>query len=197
MVDQFIKLNSDRKIFFYTFEWIAIPKHFKHDVIVLKDYIYTLSVCRLAMIDILYEKGGVCWTMQHNPVALPSEIDKREASCLQGCNGKLCGYCVCFDIMAVDRPKHKILCEAKDVIVNNYYYRKFGIMPTLNKHVYLDTHPSYVEYTFKDGKELSEKILDITLWYTISGYTPSVQNYQKNISFEKMMDETSNYIVIK
>lgn len=198
MVDQFIKLNPDRKIFFYTFEWITVPKHFKHDVIVLRDYIYTSpSVCRLAMIDILYEKGGVCWTMQHNPVALPREIDERDSSCLQGCNGKLCGYCICFDIMAVDRPNHKILCETKEIINHDYYYKKFGVMPALNRYIYLDTHPSFVEYSFKDNKELREKISDITLWYSISGYTPSVQNYQKNISFEKMVDETYNYIVIK
>lgn len=197
MVDQFIKLNPDRKIFFYTFEWITVPKHFKHNVIVLKDYIYTPSVCRLAMINILYEKGGVCWTMQHNPIVLPNEIDERDSSCLQGCNGKLCGYCICFDIVAVDRPKHKILCETKDMIDNNYYYKKYGIMPTLNQHIYLDNHPSYVEYTFKDGKELAEKVLDIILWYSMSGYTSSVQNYGKNIPFEKMMTETYEYIVCR
>jgi len=194
MVDHFIKMNPGRKVFFYTFEWITVPKHFKHPIIVLKDYIYTESVCRLAMINILYEKGGICWTMQHNPIALPEGIDDRTASVLRGCNGKLCGYHLCFDLMAVDRPKHKILCETKYIIEENYY--KYGIIPTLFSHLYLETHQNYVEFTFETPNQLAEKLVDAILWYSISGYSHTVQNYGRRIPFEKLTSETSDYITL-
>lgn len=188
LVEQFLKLNPDRKTFLYTFEWIAVPKHFKHNVIILKNYICSPSTYRLAMTDILREKGGVCWTMQHNPVKLPPSIDERSVSCLQGCFGNLCGYCMCFDVVAVDRPMHKIMCETKHL--TDIYYEKYGIQLTLNHYIYLDSHPSFVEYIFKNSQELFDKLVDILLWYSMSGYTPSVQKYIKNISFETMVEET-------
>jgi hypothetical protein len=195
MVEQFIKLNPNRKMYFYTFEWITVPKHFKHDVIVLKNYIYSSSVLRLAMVNILHEKGGICWAMQHNPVTLPKEVDERDSWCLPGCEGKLCGYQMCFDVMGVDRPRHKILCEAKYLIDQNYV--KYGITPSLIQHLYLDSHQNYVEFTFNDSSQRTEKITDILLWYAISGYIISVQNYLKKLSFETLVTETLDYILVK
>lgn len=195
MVEQFIKLNRDRTIHFYTFEWVNIPKHFKHDITVLKNYIYTPSVTRLATVNVLHEKGGICWTMQHNPIPLPKEIDERESSCLKGCEGKLCGYQLCFDVVAVDRPYHKILCEAKYIL--DLYYEKYGVFPTLMQHLYLDTHQNYVEFTFENLTQLSEKLVDAILWYAISGYCPSVRNYIRQISFETLISESFDNMVIK
>jgi hypothetical protein len=194
MAEQFAKMNPNRKTFFYTFQWITIPKHFKFDVTILENYAYTPSVTRLAMVNILYEKGGVCYTVQHNPFCLPEEVDEREITCLKGCDGRLCGSgFICFDVVAVDRPKHKILCEVQELIKDSY--DKFGMMVTLNHQLYLDTHPNYVEYTFNNGKQLTEKIVDTYLWYAISGRVPSVQAYKTKISFETLVQESREYCV--
>jgi hypothetical protein len=195
MAEQFAKMNPTRKTFFYTFQWITIPKHFKFDVIILENYAYTHSVTRLAMVNILHEKGGVCYTVQHNPFCLPEEVDEREITCLKGCDGRLCGSgFLCFDVVAVDRPKHKILCEVQELIKDSY--DKFGMMVTLNHQLYLDTHPNYVEYTFNNGKQLTEKIVDTYLWYAISGRVPSVQAYKTKISFETLVQESREYCVL-
>jgi hypothetical protein len=194
MAEQFAKMNPSRKTFFYTFQWITIPKHIKFDVTILENYAYTPSVTRLAMVNILYEKGGVCYTVQHNPFCLPEEVDEREITCLKGCDGRLCGSgFICFDVVAVDRPKHKILCEVQELIKDSY--DKFGMMVTLNHQLYLDTHPNYVEYTFNNGKQLTEKIVDTYLWYAISGRVPSVQAYKTKISFETLVQESREYCV--
>jgi hypothetical protein len=195
MAEQFAKINPDRKTFFYTFQWVTVPKQFKFDLTILKNYAYTPSVTRLAMVNILYEKGGVCYTVQHNPICLPEEVDRREITCLKGCEGRLCGGgFICFDVVAVDRPKHKILCEVQELIKSSY--DKYGMMVTLNHQLYLDTHPNYVEYTFNDGKQLTEKIVDTYLWYAISGRVPSVQAYKTKISFETLVQESREYCVV-
>jgi hypothetical protein len=192
MVNQFIKLNPDRKVFVYTFLWITVPKHFKREVIILENYVYNLSVVRLAMVDILYSKGGICWAMQHNPNVLPKNLDSREMSCLPGCNGKLCGAHICFDLVAVDRPNHKILCEVKELITQ--YKKYFNV--TLNQHLYFDTHPNYVEYTYENGTRLSEKLIDTILWYCMSGYTPIARDYSKKVSFEQLVVQTNDLVVV-
>jgi hypothetical protein len=186
MVNQFIKLNPDRNIHLYMFSWVTKPKYFKQDVIVLENYTYNLSALRLAMVDILYDKGGICWVVQHNPIMLPKQLDDREISCLPGCDGKLCGAHICFDVVVVDRPKHKILCEVKELIE---IYKKYSKV-TLNQHLYYDSHPNYVEYTFESGTQLAEKLIDTILWYCISGYTPISKNYTKKISFEDLVSQT-------
>lgn len=190
MITEFIKLNPNRNILFYTFEWIVIPKHFKHDVIVLKDYIFTPSTYRLAMVNILHQYGGICWSMQHNPISIPSIFDEREIACLKGCDGKLCGCHICFDIFGVDRPKHKIFCEVKEILDT---YKKYMVNVTLNQHLYFDTHSNYVEYTFSSGRQLYEKLIDIALWYSISGYTHKVRNYHKIITFNDLILDTKEY----
>lgn len=192
MVDKFIKLNPDRNIYLYTFSWVTKPKYFKKDVIVLENHVYNLSVLKSAMVDILYNKGGICWVVQHNPIMLPKQLDEREISCLVGCNGKLCGAHICFDVVAVDRPKHKILCEVKELIER---YKKYFTL-TLNQHLYFDSHPNYVEYTFESGTQMAEKLIDTILWYCMSGYTPIAKSYIKKISFEDLVSQTNELVVV-
>lgn len=191
MVSRFLKLNPDRNIFLYTFPWVKKPKHFKEEVIILEKYTYNLSVIRLAMVNILHEKGGICWTMHHNPITLPSALDEREISCLTGCSGRLCGVHTCFDIVAVDKHHHKIFCEAKELVEQHKKYFK----PTLNIHLYFDTHPNYVEYTFNSNTQLMEKLVDAILWFCLSGYTPVNRNYTKNINFEELISQTNNLVI--
>lgn len=191
MVNQFIKLNPNRKIYIYTFSWVTKPKHFKHDIVLLENYTYNLSTSKIAMIDILHEKGGICWIAQHNPVVLPDQLDNREMSCLLGCDGKLCGAHLCFDVVAVDRSNHKILCEAKELVNQNRKY----FMATLNQRIYLDSHPNFVEYSFANGTHTNEKLIDAILWYCISGYTRISRSYTKKVVFEELISQTKDLAV--
>jgi hypothetical protein len=190
---QFLNLNKNRKVFLYTFPWVTVPKYFNSgNVTVLENYTFNASVVRLAMVDILYNNGGICWTTEHNPIVLPEQVDKREFTCLQGCGGKICGAHICFDLIAVDRPKHKIFCEVKELINQNKKY--FNV--TLNQHLYFDTHPNYVEYTFDSGTQLCEKLIDTIIWYACSGYSTAARDYSKKISFEDLISQTNDLMVL-